>query len=96
MMDKSKKSWEKRLAGQPDPLTVDFVQSLSYDKRLYKYDIVGSIAHAQMLAEQKLITRADLKAIKDGLIKYPVKSQKDDSNSTRRVRIFIWRSRRHW
>jgi argininosuccinate lyase len=68
MMDKSKKSWEKRLAGQPDPLTVDFVQSLSYDKRLYKYDIVGSIAHAQMLAEQKLITRADLKAIKDGLI----------------------------
>jgi argininosuccinate lyase len=68
MMGKSKKSWEKRLAGQPDPLTVDFVQSLSYDKRLYKYDIVGSIAHAQMLAGQKLITRADLKAIKDGLI----------------------------
>jgi len=67
-MGKSKKSWEKRLAGQPDPLTVDFVQSLSYDTRLYKYDIVGSIAHAQMLAEQKLITKAELKAIKDGLI----------------------------
>ncbi|HIJ53180.1 MAG TPA: argininosuccinate lyase [Planctomycetes bacterium] len=67
-MGKSKKSWEKRLAGQPDPMTVDFVESLSYDKRLYKYDIVGSIAHAQMLAEQKLITRAELKAIKDGLI----------------------------
>jgi len=67
-MAKSKKSWEKRLAGQPDPLTVDFVQSLSYDTRLYKYDIVGSIAHAQMLAEQKLITKAELKAIKDGLI----------------------------
>jgi argininosuccinate lyase len=67
-MGKSKKSWEKRLAGQPDPLTVDFVESLSYDKRLYKYDIVGSIAHAQMLAEQKLITKAELKAIKEGLI----------------------------
>jgi argininosuccinate lyase len=67
-MDKSKKSWEKRLTGQPDPLTVDFVQSLSYDKRLYKYDIVGSIAHAQMLAGQRLITNAELKAIKDGLI----------------------------
>ncbi len=67
-MGKSKKSWEKRLAGQPDPLTVDFVQSLSYDKRLYKYDIVGSIAHAQMLAERKLITKAELKAIKDGLV----------------------------
>jgi argininosuccinate lyase len=67
-MGKTKKSWEKRLTGRPDPLMVDFVESLSYDKRLYKYDIVGSIAHAQMLAEQKLITRAELKAIKDGLI----------------------------
>ena len=67
-MDNSKKSWEKRLAGEPDPLTVDFVESLSIDRRLYKYDIVGSIAHAQMLAEQKLIAKDELKAIKDGLI----------------------------
>jgi len=62
------KSWEERLAGEPDELTVDFVESLSIDKRLYKYDIVGSIAHAQMLAEQKLITKEEFKAIKDGLI----------------------------
>ncbi|NIP24219.1 MAG: argininosuccinate lyase [Phycisphaerae bacterium] len=67
-MGKSKKSWEKRLAGQPEPLMVDFVQSLSYDKRLYKYDIVASIAHAQMLADQKLISKAELKKIKDGLM----------------------------
>jgi len=67
-VDNSKKSWEKRLAGEPDPLTVDFVESLSIDRRLYKYDIVGSIAHAQMLAEQKLIAKDELKAIKDGLI----------------------------
>ncbi len=67
-MAKAKKSWEKRLAGEPDELTVDFVESLSYDTRLYKYDIVGSIAHAQMLAEQKLITKSEFKAIKDGLI----------------------------
>jgi argininosuccinate lyase len=62
------RSWEKRLAARPDELTVDYVESLSYDKRLYKYDIVGSIAHATMLAEQKLITQAELKAIKDGLV----------------------------
>ncbi|MDH4238450.1 MAG: argininosuccinate lyase [Phycisphaerae bacterium] len=68
MMGKSKKSWEKRLVGQPDPLMVDFVQSLSYDKRLYKYDIVASIAHTQMLADQKLISKAELKEIKTGLI----------------------------
>jgi len=67
-MTKSEKSWEKRLTGQPDELMVDFVQSLTYDKRLYKYDIVGSIAHAQMLAEQNLITMDELKKIKDGLL----------------------------
>ncbi|MCJ7675219.1 MAG: lyase family protein, partial [Sedimentisphaerales bacterium] len=62
------KSWEKRLSGEPDELTVDFVESLSVDRRLYKYDIVGSIAHAQMLAEQNLISKSEFKAIKAGLI----------------------------
>ena len=67
-MAEAKKSWEERLSGGPDELTVDFVESLSIDKRLYKYDIVGSIAHAQMLAEQKLITKDEFNSIKDGLI----------------------------
>jgi len=67
-MAESEKSWEKRLDGEPDELTVEFVESLSIDKRLYKYDIVGSIAHAQMLSEQKLITKDEFKQIKDGLI----------------------------
>ena len=67
-MAKAKKSWERRLTGRPDELTVDFVESLSTDKRLYKYDIVGSIAHAKMLVEQKLITKKEFKQIKNGLI----------------------------
>jgi argininosuccinate lyase len=67
-MAEAEKSWEKRLAGEPDEITIDFVESLSVDKRLYKYDIVGSIAHVQMLAEQKLISKDEFKAIKDGLI----------------------------
>lgn len=68
MDNEKKRSWENRLGGEPDELTVDFVESLSVDKRLYKYDIVVSIAHSQMLAEQKLITREEFKQIKDGLI----------------------------
>ncbi len=64
----AEKSWEKRLSGEPDDLTVDFVESLSFDKRLYKYDIVGSIAHAQMLSEQKLVTKDEFRQIKDALI----------------------------
>jgi len=67
-MGKAEKSWEKRLGGEPDELAVDFVESLSIDTRLYKYDIVGSIAHARMLAEQRLITKQELKLIKAGLI----------------------------
>jgi argininosuccinate lyase len=67
-MGKAKKSWEKRLAGEPNELMAEFVQSLSVDKRLYKYDIAGSIAHAQMLAERKLITKDEFKRIKEGLV----------------------------
>jgi len=67
-MAKSKKSWESRLAGEPDKLAVDFVQSVSVDRRLYKYDIAGSIAHAQMLAAQKLITSSEFVRIKKGLL----------------------------
>jgi argininosuccinate lyase len=62
------KSWEKRLNGSPDPLMVDFVESLSIDKRLYRYDIAGSIAHARMLAQQKLITKGEFVKIERGLL----------------------------
>jgi argininosuccinate lyase len=68
MSDKVEKSWEKRLGSTPDDLTVEFVESLSVDKRLYKYDIAGSIAHAQMLCEQKLISKEEFNQIKTGLL----------------------------
>ncbi|NLW84422.1 MAG: argininosuccinate lyase [Phycisphaerae bacterium] len=67
-MAKAEKSWEKRLSGSVDELAVHFVESLSFDRRLYKVDIVGSIAHAEMLAAQKLMTNAELAEIKRGLI----------------------------
>ena len=66
-MAKQEKSWEKRLKGKTDDLAVDFVESLSYDIRLYKYDIEGSIAHAKMLSEQGLITTTEFKEIKQGV-----------------------------
>ena len=58
-MANQEKSWEKRLSGSVDELAVEFVESLSYDQRLYKVDIAGSIAHAEMLATVKIITRAE-------------------------------------
>ena len=67
-MAKQEKSWEKRLSGSVDEQAVDFVESLSYDQRLYKYDIAGSIAHAEMLAAVKIITKAEAAEIKKGLL----------------------------
>lgn len=66
-MTKPSKSWQSRLSQDQDAIAVDFVESLSVDIRLYKYDIAGSIAHAQMLSEEKLITRAEFTKIKQGL-----------------------------
>lgn len=67
-MAKQEKSWEKRLTGSVDELAVAFVESLSYDRRLYKYDIAGSIAHAEMLCSQKIITKPEAAEIKRGLL----------------------------
>ncbi|MDD5312341.1 MAG: argininosuccinate lyase [Dehalococcoidia bacterium] len=44
-----------------------YVASLPFDRRLYKHDIQGSIAHAEMLAEQKIISPRELTQIKKGL-----------------------------
>jgi len=74
-MNPSDKSWQSRLNRPPDEITINFVESLTIDQRLYKYDIAGSIAHAQMLCEQKLITRTELTQIKNGLTEIAEKIQ---------------------
>ncbi len=64
------KPWEHAKEGEGsggDPLAARFVESLSYDRRLYKHDIAGSIAHARMLENVGLINAKELKAIERGL-----------------------------
>src|SRR5215213_5134845 len=61
------KSWQARIGEATDALAQSFVESISYDRRLYKHDIAGSIAHAAMLAKVGLITDADRDAIVEGL-----------------------------
>jgi argininosuccinate lyase len=61
------KSWEARIHKGKDALAQSFVESISYDRRLYKHDIAGSIAHATMLAKVGLITDAERDAIIEGL-----------------------------
>ena len=44
-----------------------YTASIHYDRRLYRQDIAGSIAHARMLAKQKIITTDEAEAIAGGL-----------------------------
>ena len=48
--------------------TIEYTASIPFDWRLYAYDIAGSIAHAEMLAKQGIITKKEAKTIIDGLI----------------------------
>ncbi|NNE00168.1 MAG: argininosuccinate lyase [Pirellulaceae bacterium] len=45
-----------------------FAESISFDRRLYRQDIRGSIAHAQMLATVGLISQAEMQQIRDTLL----------------------------
>lgn len=65
----SGKLWDGRFSVQEDKLMEEFSQSISYDKRLYKYDIAGSIAHVKGLAKQSIILEEEAEKIIDGLRK---------------------------
>ena len=64
---KASSIWGGRFAGGPSQLMQDINASISYDKTLYRQDIAGSIAHAQMLAQQKILTAEDRDQIITGL-----------------------------
>ncbi len=61
------KLWGGRFAKETDQLTDHFNSSISFDQRLYKQDIIGSIAHVAMLGAQNIISMAESDAIINGL-----------------------------
>ncbi|HEV7302129.1 MAG TPA: argininosuccinate lyase [Tepidisphaeraceae bacterium] len=71
------KSWQARIGEATDAIAQQFVESMSYDWRLYKVDIAGSIAHATMLEKVSLITAADREAIFVGLKEIEAEIYKD-------------------
>ena len=56
-----------RFARERLPEVEAFTASLPFDRRLYRHDIRGSIAHAKMLAQVKLISAAEAAQIRKGL-----------------------------
>ncbi len=61
------KLWGGRFTEQTDEFVERFTASVSFDARLYHHDIMGSIAHARMLAHSGVLARDESKTIVDGL-----------------------------
>lgn len=62
-----KKPWAGRFKEKTSRILESFTESVSFDQRLWKYDIEGSIAHAKMLGRQGIITKEDSENIIRGL-----------------------------
>jgi argininosuccinate lyase len=59
--------WSGRFAQGIDPRALHYTQSVSFDRRLYRYDIVGSLVHAKMLRRVGILKADDYKKIARGL-----------------------------
>lgn len=66
-MGNKQKMWAGRFSKQADERVNDFNSSISFDCRMYKQDIEGSIAHATMLGKQGIIEKSESEKIIAGL-----------------------------
>jgi argininosuccinate lyase len=66
-LDKKSEAWSALFSEPMSELVKRYTASVSFDQRLWKADIEGSLAHADMLAAQEIISAADLAAIQKGM-----------------------------
>ncbi|XP_073066371.1 argininosuccinate lyase, chloroplastic isoform X2 [Primulina eburnea] len=85
MDSKEAKLWGGRFEGSVTDAVEKFTESISFDKDLYKHDIMGSRAHASMLARQGLITEDDKNCILKGLVEIEGQIERGE---------FVWRTDR--
>src|SRR5574341_640943 len=67
LASRDKKLWGGRFAEKTESSVEAFTASIDVDRRLYRHDIAGSIAHAKMLARQRIISSRDGSKIVSGL-----------------------------
>ncbi|AMV35871.1 argininosuccinate lyase [Planctomyces sp. SH-PL62] len=61
------KPWGGRFEAGTDRRVEEFTESISFDRRLFRHDVLGSQAHARMLAHVGLLTAPECEAIVKGL-----------------------------
>ncbi len=59
--------WGGRFTKETNQLVYQFNASIPFDRRLYRQDIEGSIAHVTMLAKQEILTEIECSEIVRGL-----------------------------
>ena len=67
MTSSTNASWGGRFQESTDAFVAEFTASVAFDRRMYREDIEGSLAHAQMLASTGVLSEADYALIKEGL-----------------------------
>ncbi len=65
--ERTQKPWGGRFTQPTDAFVEAFTASVDFDRRLYHYDIQGSIAHARMLAHVGVLSEDECRAIVEGL-----------------------------
>ena len=63
----AKKLWGGRFGKATDPLVEEFTRSIQYDYKLAEYDIMGSLAHIQILKKAGYLTAAERSKLEKGL-----------------------------
>jgi argininosuccinate lyase len=66
-LDKKSQAWSALFSEPMDQLVQRYTASVGFDQRLWRADIAGSLAHARMLAAQRVIAPQDLADIERGL-----------------------------
>ena len=67
MSDSSNQQWGGRFSEGVDAFVARFTASIDFDRRLYRHDIQGSVAHAKMLNKAGILNAEELDAILGGL-----------------------------
>ena len=76
--DSTEKAWSGRFSEPVSDLVKRYTASVDFDQRMAAQDILGSLAHARMLARQKIISAGDLADIERGLAQ--VRSEIEDGS----------------
>ena len=80
MSQKTNQQWGGRFSEPTDAFVARFTASVDFDKRLYKHDIQGSVAHARMLAKVGVLTADERDSIIRGLGEIRVEIERGEFN----------------